>query len=129
MNDFLKKTLIETIAKSDVELKREWGNDYYTFKDLSGKVLGRCVNGYDYGIYRLTIGQYENEIEWYENSKKPKTKEQNDMFEILSALSKRWQDLHRAKLAANEVAAAKMQMTAAEQNVYNLLIGKNQKVI
>ena len=129
MNAFLKKTLIETIFKSDVELKRDWGSDFYTLKDASGNVLARYVNGYDYGRYRLTIGTNEIEIEWYENSKTPKTQEQKDMFEVLSAFTSRWQELNRAKLQAKKFEDAKKALTVAEQNMLNVLTGKNQKVI
>ncbi|MBQ8686862.1 MAG: hypothetical protein IJ517_03830 [Alphaproteobacteria bacterium] len=129
MNAFLKKTLIETILKSDVEFKRDWGSDFYTLKDASGKVLAHYVNGYDYGLYRLTIGTNEIEIEWYENSKTPKTQEQKDMFEVLSAFTSRWQELNQAKLQAKKFEDAKKALTAAEQNMINVLTGKNQKVI
>ena len=129
MNSFLKKTLIETILKSDVEFKRDWGSDFYTLKDASGKVLAHYVNGYDYGLYRLTIGTNEIEIEWYENSKTPKTQEQKDMFEVLSAFTSRWQELNQAKLQAKKFEDAKKALTAAEQNMINVLTGKNQKVI
>lgn len=123
MNDFLKKTIIETIKKGNIDLKREWGMDTYFVLDAAGKPLMQYVNGYDSGMYSLTVNHKTiANIEWYENAKKPMTKEQSDMFEILNTLCNRYTEL--AKLRN-----AQQAMTAQEQNLVNFLTGKDQKVI
>ncbi len=123
MNDFLKKTVIETISKSNVELKRDWGMDTYFVLGAGGKPLMEYVNGYDSGLYSLSINhKLVSSIEWYESANKPKTKEQKDMFDILHALLHRWQELQKLR-------DAQQSMTVTEQNLVNFLTGKNQKVI
>lgn len=122
MNEFVKQTIIDTIKKSNVELKREPGIDTYTVKDKSGKLLMTYVNGWDYGIYCMTINGQTKKIEWLENSQKPQTDDQRAMFAILNELSTRWGELNKLRIARER-------MDATDRNIVNFLTGKSIKTI
>ena len=122
MNEFVKQTIIDTIKKSNVELKRDWGMDTYTVKDKSGKLLMTYVNGWDYGIYCMTINGQTKKSEWLENSQKPQTDDQRAMFAILNELCARWDELNKLRIARER-------MDAADRNIVNFLTGKSIKTI
>lgn len=123
MNEFVKKIIIETIKKSnDIDLKRDWGMDTYIVKDQSGKELMTYVNGWDYGIYCMTINGQTKKIEWLANDKKPQTAEQVAMFDILNALSTRWGELNKLRIAREK-------MDATDKSIVNFLSGKSIKTI
>ena len=117
MNNLLKQTIINTTKHSNVVLTRHPGIDEYIIKDANGKILMEYTNGWDYGLYTLTINGTTFSIEWYENNNKAMSQEQRDMFDILRAISNRYTDLERAHNAAKR-------LTAKEQTLIDFLNGK-----
>ena len=117
MNNLLKQTIINTVERNNVILTRHPGIDEYIVKDANGKILMEYTNGWDYGLYTLTIHGITFHIEWYENNNKAMSQEQRDMFDILHAISDRHTNLERARNAAKR-------LTAKEQTLIDFLNGK-----
>ena len=117
MNGLLKNTIIDTIKHSNVVLTRYPGVDEYIVKDKSGKILMEYTNGWDYGLYTLTINGTTFSIEWYENANKEKTQKEKDMFDILHAVCERHSLLQRMY---NE----NKHLTKLEQRLIDFLNGK-----
>lgn len=117
MNNLLKKTIIDTAERNNVVLNRHPGIDEYIVTDANGKILMEYTNGWDYGLYTLTIHGITFSIEWYENKNKAMTQEQRDMFDILHAIIDRHTDLESKRNAAKR-------LTAKEQTLIDFLNGK-----
>ncbi|MBO5739655.1 MAG: hypothetical protein J6R52_01140 [Alphaproteobacteria bacterium] len=117
MNNLLKQTIIDTANRNNVVLTRHPGIDEYIVKDVNGNILMEYTNGWDYGLYTLTIHGTTFKIEWYENANKAMTQEQRDMFDILHTISNRYAELERARNAAKH-------LTAKEQILIDFLNGK-----
>ena len=117
MNNLLKKTIIDTVKRSNVVLTRYPGIDEYIVKDNAGNILMEYSNGWDYGKYTLTINGITFDIEWYESANKAMTQDQRNMFDILHAISDRYTELECARNAAKG-------LTATEKSIIDFLNGK-----
>lgn len=117
MNELLKNTIIDTIKRSNVVLTRHPGVDEYIIKDKNGKILMEYTNGWDYGLYTLTINGITFKIEWYENAHKEKTQKEKDMFDILHTVCERHSFLQR-------IYNGNKHITKVEQGLIDFLNGK-----
>ena len=112
LNPFISGQLKVIMERDNIQVKlnRQPGTDTYKVIDDNGKEIFSYINGWDYGMYFISVfGHTVAEIEWSENNGKP-TKDQESVFEI-------------GRLVANKYNEQQMlnKMSIADKHVFTLL--------
>ena len=124
MNKFLHATIVATIQMNDVDLKRRAGMDVYTVKDAAGKELMKIENGYDLGLYRLSVNDADViRAEWREGM--PESQEMKTFTNLLQMCIKRVDELSSVKKARDMINGGDMKkdMSAADHRALEFLSG------
>lgn len=105
MNKILEKEIIDTIKSNKVVRRADWGVDTYNVLNKAGKEIISVANGWDYGMYAVSVnGQSIANVEWYANSLAKKTEEQQSVFNIIDACICRMHDQEKEKQAQANIA-------------------------
>lgn len=100
MNKILEKEIIDTIKANQVVRRANWGIDTYDIVNKDGKELISVANGWDSGMYAVSVnGQNIASVEWYVNSLEKKTEEQQAVFNIIDACICRMHEQEKIKQA------------------------------
>ena len=94
MNPFISGQLKVIMERDNIQVKlnRQPGTDTYKVIDDNGKEILSYINGWDYGMYFISVfGHTVAEIEWSENNGKP-TKDQESVFEIGRLVAKKYNE-------------------------------------
>lgn len=120
MNESLKKTVLETIKNSNVEIVREDNQIKCIAKDTSGKTLITYERYFEYGTQRLVVGELDMVCTWDNDRSKRIPGNVMDLFEIQKALFTRMQ-----KQKHNQ--AVKNSLTKKESAAIDFLVSNTQK--
>lgn len=105
MNKILEKEIIKTIEANKVVRHADWGVDTYKVLNKAGKEIISVANGWDYGMYTVSVnGQNIASIEWYANSLAKKTEEQQSVFNIIDACMTKMREQEKVKQAQANIA-------------------------
>lgn len=84
LNPIISELLKGIMERNNIQIKlnRQPGTDTYKVIDAKGEEILSYINGWDYGMYFISVfGHTVAKIEWSENKGQP-TKDQESVFEI-----------------------------------------------